>query len=67
MTRIITTRRDLRNYVDEMTSGWYERSDDDIDAIVESILGCPDCPRYGADWTEFLANLPEACFTLLDE
>jgi hypothetical protein len=59
MTTTITTRRDLRNWVDSATTNWEDRADADVDALVVAILGREDCPRYGQSWTDFLESLPD--------
>lgn len=56
--RIMTTRDDLRNWVDAETSGWWERGKGYVDAITAAIL-VGDHPAWGTDWTEFLAALPD--------
>jgi hypothetical protein len=58
MRRTMTTNRDLRNWVDDVTSGWVERTDADVDAITDTIQAM-DHPRWGADWSEWLDGLPE--------
>ena len=57
MRHYFGTARDLRNWVDDMTSDWCERGDGDVDEIVAAISDL-DPPRYGDDWTEYLENLP---------
>ena len=50
---IITTKKDLRNYVDSHTDSWDKRSDDELNDMVDMILEF-DHPPYGQDWKEFL-------------
>jgi hypothetical protein len=58
MRHTMTTKRDLRNWVDTATSGWPERADTDVDAITDAIQAM-NHPQWGTDWTEFLESLPE--------
>ena len=57
MRHTMTTKRDLRNWVDTATSGWDVREDGDVDAITDAIQAM-DHPAWGTDWTEFLEALP---------
>ena len=54
----MTTRNDLRNWVDDHTTGWLERDDADVERITDAIQAM-DHPRWGTDWSEFLDALPE--------
>lgn len=56
MKYIISSKRDLRIWVDEHVSS-LDMLDEMVDQIVDSILA-DDHPAYGTDWTEFLAELP---------
>jgi hypothetical protein len=58
MRYTITTKRDLRNWVDAATHDWDGRTDADVDAITDAIQAM-NHPQWGADWTEFLESLPE--------
>lgn len=58
MTQRMTTKRDLRNWVDDVTSGWGERTDADVDAITDAIQA-DDHPAWGVDWSDYLDSLPE--------
>jgi hypothetical protein len=58
MTRTMTTKRDLRNWVDDATSGWWERTDADVDAITNAIQA-DNHPAWGTDWSAYLDALPE--------
>lgn len=58
MRSTITTRRDLRNWVDTSTTNWDDRTDEQVDQITDSIRGM-DHPAWGTDWTEFLSELPD--------
>lgn len=60
----ITTRNDLRNWVDQATANWDCRTGDDVDAITNAIQGS-DHPRWGSDWREFLDSLPDDLSELL--
>lgn len=55
----MTTVADLRNWVDSVTSNWWERTDAQVAELVQVIRSLPDCPNWGADWSEFLDALPE--------
>ena len=64
MTAIMTTRRDLDQWVaDRVGSGVTEA---DIAAIVAVIRADPKCPAWGRDWFEFLDVLPEDLCDLID-
>lgn len=65
MRNTMTTKRDLRNWVDGATANWDVRTDADLDAITDAIQGL-DHPQWGTDWTEFLATLPELTELLPD-
>ena len=58
---IITTKKDLRNYVDYQTGSWVLRQEDQIDNMTNSILSL-DHPPYGTDWTEFLDSVEVSDF-----
>lgn len=58
MRYTITTVRDLRNWVDSATDGWWERTDEMVDELTESICSM-NHPAYGTDWSAWLADLPE--------
>jgi hypothetical protein len=59
MTRTrITTVNDLYNWVDDMTSGWLERTYCDVERISETLRGMPH-PPYGTDWAHWLETLPD--------
>ena len=60
MTRnIMTTVRDLRNWVDAATTNWDGRTDADIEKIVDHIRSQDHCPAWGRDWTEYLASFDD--------
>ena len=52
----ITTRDDLRNYLDSATSGWYERTDAELEELTDAVQS-NEHPQWGSDWTEFLESL----------
>ncbi len=54
----MTTRRDLRNWVDSATSNWDSRTDADIEAVTNAIQAM-NHPQWGTDWSEFLDSLPD--------
>ena len=58
MQNRMTSKTDLRNWVDTATSDWMERTEKDVADITGAIQGM-DHPRWGSDWTEFLDSLPE--------
>ena len=58
MRNTMTTKRDLRNWVDAATTNWDGRTDDDLDAITDAIQAIGH-PQWGTDWSEWLAALPE--------
>ena len=64
--RSFTTVRDLRNWVDDATTGWMERTNSDIEKLVECIRRDADFPGWGADCTAYLESLPDLC-ELLDD
>ena len=51
---IITTVKNLRTWVDEHFQGNREERDHIAEAIRAG-----EHPRWGTDWTEFLADLPD--------
>jgi hypothetical protein len=55
-TRVISTRDDLRNWIDSRTDGWDVRSDADVEAMTEAVRAM-DHPRWGGDWSDFLEDL----------
>lgn len=55
---VISTVRDLRNWVDGVTSGWGERADTDVGTITEA-LRAGEHPAWGTDWADFLGALPD--------
>lgn len=57
-SNIMTTAADLRNWIDGATSDWLARNAGEIDTIT-TVIQAMDHPRWGADWTEFLATLPD--------
>lgn len=57
MRHVMTTKNDLRNWVDAATTGW-ERGAADVDTITDAIQAT-DHPAWGTDWTEYLDGLPE--------
>jgi hypothetical protein len=56
MRYTMTTRRDLRNWVDSATTNWDVRSDADVDAMTDWIQR-DDHPAWGSDWTAYLEEL----------
>lgn len=58
MATRLTTLNDLRTWVDNATSGWTDRRDDDVDAIAEA-LQAMDHPAWGTDWSTWLGGLPD--------
>ena len=58
MRTTMTTRRDLRNWVDNATSDWLVRADTDVDNITDAIQVL-DHPAWGTDWTAWLDRLPD--------
>lgn len=58
MLHTITTRNDLRAWVDDMTTGWWDRDAEAVDAITSRIQAM-DHPQWGTDWSEFLFALPD--------
>ena len=58
MRTIITTRRDLENWVYQHCGDNLDRND--VATIVAEILARTDCPWYGTDWSEFLESLPDS-------
>jgi hypothetical protein len=55
MYHTMTTIDDLRNWVDGATSDWMNREDDDVDRIT-AVIRDSDCPRWGADWSDYLQS-----------
>jgi hypothetical protein len=53
MIHRMNTINDLRNWVDNATSGWVEREDNDIDRITE-VIRRGNCPSWGEDWSAYL-------------
>lgn len=64
--RTMTTVRDLRNWVDSVTCSWDDRTDADVETIVD-VIRSMDRPAWGTDWREFLDSLPENLADLLDD
>lgn len=64
MQNTMTTRNDLRNWVDSVTTNWDGRTDADVDAITDTIQA-DNHPAWGTDWSEFLATLPENLVELI--
>jgi hypothetical protein len=62
MIHIMVTAGDLRNWVDSATDNWIDRTDADIDAIVDGIRNRDDCPAWGRDWSEYLNGLPDLTY-----
>lgn len=58
MRCVMTTVRDLRNWLDTATTNWDGRDDAMLDALTETIRE-RDHPPWGTDWADFLAALPE--------
>lgn len=56
--KIITTVRDVTNYVDRVTQ-FFEREDGHVDKVVEKILG-ERHPDFGSDWSDFFQSLAES-------
>jgi hypothetical protein len=50
-----TTKNDLRNWVDTMTSDWLNRPEGMVEKIATKIQNDSDRPNWGwEDWTEYL-------------
>lgn len=54
--RYITTKNDLRNWVDNATSGWDIRHITDVEAITDGIQA-DDHPAWGSDWSKYLESI----------
>ena len=58
-----TTISDIRNWVDSATTNWDDRTDEQVDFLVDHIHANTD---YGRDAEDFLATLPDNLADLLD-
>lgn len=58
MRQTINSRRDLRNWVDSHTSNWADRTAEDVEQLTDTLRQM-NHPEWGADWSEWLENLPE--------
>jgi hypothetical protein len=56
--KIITTKTELRNWVDSATTNWDGRSDEMLSDLVDA-LQASDHPAWGTDWSEWLDALPD--------
>lgn len=65
MKYIFGTVRDLRQWVEQVTAGWVERAESDVDTITQAIHA-GDHPAWGTDWTDFLNSLPDLGELLID-
>jgi hypothetical protein len=63
---VITTKRDLRNYLDDATTNYMGRTDADLDAMTDAVQAMGH-PAWGTDWTEFFSRLPADLTELLDD
>jgi len=54
--RIMTTANDLRNWIDDATSNWHNRTDADMQRILDAIRA-DNCPAWGDDWQDYLETL----------
>lgn len=66
MAKIMTTNRDLRNWVDDMTNNYLQRTDGDVDTITNGIQD-DDHPAWGTDWSDYLETLELDSFLPVDD
>ena len=50
----MTTMDNLRNWVDNATCGWMERTDTDVETIAKAIQLNGARPAWGRDWSDYL-------------
>jgi hypothetical protein len=64
MRHRMTKLGDLRVWVEDHAGEYL--SSCEIDTIAANITARDDCPRWGTDWTEFLAALPDLVTLTVD-